>query len=365
MKLFEKTFLPASLLLFIFSFLIFSCDDEGSEPIPCKYSIDVSEFEIIRINQENVIVFMEIDDDDLNDVEALGYVWSESADSVNLENADGAFVAETVVEDNIHQLDGLQPNTTYKVRAYVTTGIKTFFSNQLVFTTIDEDGVKGTVTDIDGNLYETMIIGGNEWMLENIRVTHYRDGSSIDGNIEDEKWSSLTTGAYGVYPYDKIDGFETEEEIMQAYGVLYNWYAVDDERGLAPEGWHVASDEEWRQLEMALGMSEADSKDTDMRGSDQGIQMKIEATYPAPHPRWDEGNVSTNSSGFSVVPGGARYPGRGNFGYKGFAANFWTATGVGTGDAWLRGFVYHNDKVGRFIDDKSYGFSVRCVKDNL
>lgn len=355
--------------LFILVIIFFSGCTEDCENLPCDcdndvVEMDLSEFEIIRINQKNVIVQIEIDDEEIGLVNELGFVWSEGENNITIENADGSFVPEEITENNLHQLNGLKTNTDYTVRAYATSTNNTFYSEQISFTTIAKDGTKGSVTDIDGNDYETIIYGGDEWMLENLKVTHYSDGSVINTNIADEQWGSINYGAYGFYPHEKIDGFDSDAAIINTYGMLYNWYAVNDERQLAPEGWHVATDEEWRRLEMTLGMSEAASKDTDVRGSNQGAQMKIAATYPAQHPRWDAGNVSNNSSVFSVVPGGARYPERGNYGYVGFSVSFWTATEVSTGKSWIRSFMYYKEGVARNIEDKNYGFYLRCVKNN-
>ena len=119
-----------------------------------------------------------------------------------------------------------------------------------------------TVTDIDGNVYETVQIGDQLWMAENLKVTHYQNGDEIPagyagdgippptGFLLDEKWADLTTGAYAVSPIDIIyaNVSTCEGNCSEVYGNLYNWYAVDDSRGLCPEGWHVPSDTEFTVL---------------------------------------------------------------------------------------------------------------------
>lgn len=361
---------PSVLLLIFLTFFVISSCSKDCDNLPCdreidEIEVDVSEFELIRINQENIIVQLEIDDEEIEIITEIGFVWSDSQDSVTIENATGTFLSTEIIEENTHQLNELQTKTKYVVRAYAKISDNTYYSAQITCTTIAEDGTRNSVSDIDGNVYETMIYGGDEWTLVNLKTTRYNDGTIIKTNITDEDWGSLNDGAFGFYPHDKIDGFDSDSAIVNAYGLLYNWYAVNDEKKLAPEGWHVASDEEWRRLEMTVGMSESASKDTDVRGSDQGAQMKIAATFPAQHPRWDAENVSNNSSGFSVVPGGARYPERGNYGYKGFLASFWTATEVSTGNSWMRTFTYYKSGVARNIENKNYGFNIRCVKNNL
>ena len=117
-----------------------------------------------------------------------------------------------------------------------------------------------TVTDIDGNVYETVVIGNQLWMAENLKVTHYSNGDEIPTGFSDEEWYSndswLTTGAYAI--------FENNSSIAEIYGNLYNWYAVDDERGLCPENFHVPSDDEWKELEMFLGMSQEEVDGIDL-----------------------------------------------------------------------------------------------------
>ncbi|MBT5269507.1 MAG: hypothetical protein HOL70_08685, partial [Candidatus Marinimicrobia bacterium] len=124
----------------------------------------------------------------------------------------------------------------------------------LVFTSFLVDCTKETVTDIDGNVYETVKIGDQIWMAENLKVTHYRDGSAITQVTDNTAWSNLSTEAYCIYDNNASNEVDT-------YGALYNWYAVSDGRNIAPEGWHVPTDAEWKELEMYLGMSQPDVDD--------------------------------------------------------------------------------------------------------
>lgn len=354
----------------VFAFFLSSCSDncDKTDTLPCDcleepIFIDMSEFEIVKVKQKQAVLAIEIDDEEVELVNELGFIWG-GEDSLTLEtSAIDSAIADSVIEDYSGLISALEPSTNYFVRAYAKTDDGTSYSGILTFLTISANGTKGTVTDTDGNTYNTMIIGGKEWMLENLKVTHYRDGSPIKTDISARSWGVIRYGAYGIYPFDNIEAFESDSAVVDAYGLHYNWYAVNDERGISPEGWHVPTDDEWRELEMSLGMSEAQSLDTDMRGSDQGYKMKIQATWPKPHPRWDAGNKSSNSSGMSIIPGGARYEGNGSFGYKGFFANLWTATEVGTSNAWGRSFVFSEGKIGRNIEDKNHGFNVRCVRD--
>jgi uncharacterized protein (TIGR02145 family) len=182
------------------------------------------------------------------------------------------------------------------------------------------------VTDIDGNVYKTVKIGNQLWMVENLKVTHYRNGDPINHVTDMSEWPS--GASYSNYDNDTTNG--------STYGRLYNWYAVDDSRNIAPEGWHVATDEDWNELEMFLG-------------SDAGGKLKATGTIEGGDGLWYEPNEgATNESGFSALPGGLiRIAYGAIFDGLGEAAVFWTSTGsVGpTGSAWVRSLADNSSAV--------------------
>jgi uncharacterized protein (TIGR02145 family) len=192
------------------------------------------------------------------------------------------------------------------------------------------------VTDKDGNVYKTVKIGKQEWMSENLNVEHYRNGDVIPQVQSEKKWSELETGAWCYYENKTING--------PSYGKLYNWYAVNDPRGLAPEGWHVPSDSEWTKLTDYLGGAEI-----------AGKKMKSTSGWYA------DGN-GTNSSGFTAFPGGVRYY-DGFYSLIGKLGYFWSASENGLNYAWYRFLNFDFSDVSRFNYYKDYGFSVRCVRD--
>ncbi|MCH9718221.1 MAG: fibrobacter succinogenes major paralogous domain-containing protein, partial [Gammaproteobacteria bacterium] len=149
-------------------------------------------------------------------------------------------------------------------------------------------------------------------------------------------------------------GSDDEVTNLANYGRLYNWYAVDDARGLCPSGWHVPTDGEFTTLEMELGMSESEANDTGWRGTDHGSQMK---SSPGDNPSWN----GTNTSGFSGLAGGYRRY-NGDFYYVGNNGYFWSASASGT-YAWSRGLDGGLAEVVRDNDFLRSGFSVRCVRD--
>ncbi|HOX84790.1 MAG TPA: fibrobacter succinogenes major paralogous domain-containing protein [bacterium] len=204
--------------------------------------------------------------------------------------------------------------------------------------------------DIDGNRYRTVKIGEQWWMAENLKVTHYRNGEAIANITENDAWGNPETGAY--CSYDNNDGN------VPTYGRLYNWYAVNDLRGLAPEGWHVPSDEEWKQLEMYLGMSQSEADDIGWRGTNEGGKLKETTTT-----HWQNPNTgATNESGFSALPGGCRND-VGVFHNIGKYTLYWSSLESHANRAWHRDLGFSRSEVVRFYDHKLYGFSVRCVKD--
>lgn len=198
-----------------------------------------------------------------------------------------------------------------------------------------------TVTDIDGNVYQTVTIGTQVWMEENLKVTHYRNGDSIPNVTDGAAWSTLTTGAYCEYNTDSAN--------VPTYGRLYNWYAVADSRNIAPVGWHVATDSEWQTL-------------SDSLGGDLVAGGKLKEAGTA---QWNSPNTgATNESGFSALPGGYRYFGSGTYFTMGNYASFWSSTEYSSSYAWGLFLGYDNLGITRGGYVKGYGFSVRCVRDN-
>jgi len=160
-------------------------------------------------------------------------------------------------------------------------------------------------------------------------------------------WHYSTTGAYcNLYNDDKYS---------DTYGSLYNWYAVNDSRNIAPEGWHVPTDEEWKQLEMYVGMSQSETDDTHWRGTDEGDKLKSTSG-------WGTNGSGTDDYAFSALSSGYR----GNDGYYnnlGSCTCFWSSTENGGDNAWFRKLCYDYTEIYRNLGSDQFGFSVRCVKD--
>ncbi len=198
----------------------------------------------------------------------------------------------------------------------------------------------GTMTGNDGTTYATVKIGDQWWMAENLKETKYRNGDDIPKVEDNSTWAGLSTGARCAY--------NNSESTANTYGYLYNWYAVDDDRNIAPSGWRVPTDAEWTTLTTYLGGE-----------SVAGGKLKETGTT-----HWNSPNTgATDESGFSALPGGYRYFSSGVFYHLGYLAQFWSATESSTDHAWNRYLDYHNSDVRRYNDTKRYGFSVRLVRD--
>ena len=220
----------------------------------------------------------------------------------------------------------------------------------------------GDPLEYQGYVYETVQIGDQCWFAENLRSENYEDGDEIPAGLDDEEWSSTTSGAMAVYGEgsnscntQSPDGDACDPNWSLAeYGRLYNWYAVNDMRGLCPSGWHVPSDDEWTTMEVSLGMNPEDANATGWRGTNQGAQLKATSG-------WLDGGNGSNVSGFSATPGGNRdYWGA--YYHAGTTATFWTGT-IDQSASWARR-IELDERINRYTSSHPNGWSVRCLKDS-
>jgi uncharacterized protein (TIGR02145 family) len=212
-----------------------------------------------------------------------------------------------------------------------------------------------TVTDIDGNVYNTVEIDSQCWMAENLKVERYRDGSNIPTGLSDAAWAASTSGAFAVY--------NNEAANKATYGLLYNWFAAVDSRALCPAGWHVPTDGEWTQMITVLDPGACGSCTGSSHSFTAGGTMKTTGTLGAGTGLWQAPNtLATNSSGFSGLPSGLRND-VGFFLFQQFTGYWWTSTAFSSSRAWGRVLSYDSGFAFRSNYDKNYGLSVRCLKD--
>jgi uncharacterized protein (TIGR02145 family) len=199
------------------------------------------------------------------------------------------------------------------------------------------------ITDIDGNSYDTVRIGTQTWMSENLNVSRFRNGDFIPEAKTEEEWIKAGENkqpAWCYYDNDTTNGVK--------YGKLYNWYAVIDLRGLAASGWHIPSDSEWVIL-------------TDHIGDDEIKEKKLKSTTGWANYEGQIGN-GNNKSEFSALPGGYRDQ-NGAFSSMSYGGNWWCLTENNTLEAWDRYFNSIIHDADRFSTNKGNALSVRCVKD--
>jgi uncharacterized protein (TIGR02145 family) len=222
----------------------------------------------------------------------------------------------------------------------------------------------GTVKDVDGNVYQTVKIGNQWWMAENLNVKRYRNGDSIsymgdayEQTFDSAKWLKSDSGAWCK---GRID-------------YLYNGYAALDQRNIAPEGWHIPTDEDWKQLEKHIGMSQSEIDKVNWRGTKEANKLRLSA-----NPFWNKSPDlyeiwGTNESGFTALPNGcvvvsartdpfglpkvsARYSAFGEM-------SFWWSSSLEGNQMWYRYLDQNKGGVFRYFGPMNYGFSIRCVKD--
>jgi uncharacterized protein (TIGR02145 family) len=235
---------------------------------------------------------------------------------------------------------GLSPNTTYYLKAYAKNSAGTGYGNEVSFITKQDTIVK----DIDNNTYKIITAGTQVWMAENLKTTHYNDGTEIPLVTDNSAWSNLTGPGYCWFN-NNMSTYKPD------YGALYNWFVTDSlstgGKNVCPVGWHVPSDAEWTLLVRLYG-------DESVAG---GMLKESGTTH------WDSPNTgATNASLFTAVAAGYRH-------YNGTFASFhtngywWSATPYNSSTAWRR-FMYNSSAgINRAYLEKNCGFSIRCIKN--
>jgi uncharacterized protein (TIGR02145 family) len=187
--------------------------------------------------------------------------------------------------------------------------------------------------------FKTVKIGNQHWMKHNLNVNHFRNGAPIPHAKTDKEWVKAGENEQPAWCY-----YDNDSENEKKYGKLYNWFAVNDPRGLAPQGYHIPTDEEWEELVSYVG-----GKDV------AGIKLKSQS-------RWKDNGNGTDEFGFTALPGGLRFS-DGYFDDVGYGGYWWSATEDVANNAWYRYMGYGYSDVGRSSNVKELGFSVRCVRD--
>ncbi len=206
------------------------------------------------------------------------------------------------------------------------------------------------ITDVDGNFYPTIGIGDRTWMQKNLDVSHYRNGDVIPQVTDFNEWALLTTGAWCWYNNDSATYAAT-------YGKIYNWYAVNDPRGLAPEGYEIPSNSDFGMLTVFIDPSANAGCSSCNFSETAGGALKEAGTT-----NWYENSGASNSSQFTALPGGVRN--ETEFLYQSYLARFWSSTEAGAEEAYLMSLSYDATYAASNVFYKNWGHSVRCIKSN-
>jgi uncharacterized protein (TIGR02145 family) len=218
----------------------------------------------------------------------------------------------------ISEISGLNSHTPYYIRAYASNKLGTGYGKVIYVKPFQT-----TVADIEGNIYFTVSIGTQVWTVENLKVKKYQNGDPIPNIQDNSTWNNLEAGAYCDY--------ENDSSNRKNFGILYNWYAASDSRNLAPEGWRVASYEDYQVLVDFLG------------GPNEAEEKMIKGD-------------------FNALASGKRNR-DGNFFDQDLYPYFWTSTEYHKGSTWARYLVLDGGELNIHNRSKNYGFPIRCVRE--
>ncbi len=340
-----KKFIKGVITLVSFYIILFqiSCKKQESE-VPT-----VSTDSISAITGNSAVCGGTIISDGGGIIRARGVCWSQNnmptlEDNTNDEGAGTA--------NFISKMTNLEPSTIYYVRAYATNISGTAYGEVLSFTTREKTS---GVTDIDGHFYKSVVIGTQVWITENLKTTHYTDGTEIPFITDNNEWGNLadndTDRAYCYYNNNANGEAET-------YGVLYTWAAATNGlgsdsinqnivQGVCPDGWHIPSDAEWRQL--------VDYISADGYADNVGTALKATSG-------WIEDGNGIDAYGFNALPAGSRSSEDGIFSNPGFCS-WWSSTDNNLVYAYRKRLNYFYTYIENMNSAKSSGYSVRCIKD--
>ena len=346
-------------ILIISAILIFACSTD-SEGNACIYEPTLTTQAVTNITETsatlNGVISIVSENCDVPNNTEQGFVYSTEIQPTLEDtqvNVNGTEISTTI--------EGLTPNTTYYVRAFLTNNFGEFYGNEMDFTTNEVGGCDeaGTVTDQDGNSYDYLCYGDQAWTVENAEMVTYRDGTPIPEVTGVTEWRNLTTGAWAYYDNDP-----TKPR-------LYNWYAVmgihdtdpnTPNKEFAPEGWHVPSDAEWTTLENYL-IANGFNYDGTTTGNKIEKAMASTTGWNSSTEPGAVGNDQSlnNSSGFNAFPEGFRGQ-LSTFYSEGNGAFFWSSAEFSSG-AWDRNLYYSSSILNRSVSAKQDGLSVRFVRD--
>jgi len=303
----------------------YGCEKEDPVTLP-----ELSTIPFTGITSASVISGGKITSEGGASVTSRGVCWASHSNPAIIDN----FTSDGIGAGSyISSITGLSSGIDYYIRAYAINSAGTAYGNEFHFIT--------PVTDIDGNIYSTIIIGKQVWMSMNLKTTKLNDNTDIPDITENASWSTLSTPAYCWYKND-------EDFNKPRYGALYNWFAVNTDK-LCPAGWHVPGEGEWKILSDYVG--------GDFYASGK---LKEQGTLD-----WTNPNTgATDHFGFTALPGGYRTGlASGSFRTRRYYGWWWTRTEYDLTGARARLMTYDESEIAAGTGLKRNGYSVRCVKD--
>jgi uncharacterized protein (TIGR02145 family) len=338
MKIIFRISIPILILI-----LLFSCKKNGKQ----AFTPDITTTPVTEILYTTAKSGGTVTNDGGAQIVASGVCWGTNSGATieNNRTIDGAGT-----ETFASSITGLTPGAVYYLRAYAINSAGTSYGNEITFTThvtgvkFNPDLTYGTVTDIEGKSYNTISIGIQVWMAENLKTSKLNDGTEIPLIVNNAEWTNGLSPAYCWF--DNNEAF-----YGNIYGAYYNWFSVSSGK-LCPAGWHVPSDSEWQLLITYLGGSNTAGSKIKEAGTNNWIFSN---------------NDATNASGFTALPSGLRGSLDGTFSGQGFYGGWWSTTELNASPlsaAWSRWIHSDTTVVVRSELFKKDGFSVRCIKDN-
>jgi len=268
-------------------------------------------------------------------------------EQIQLDRIVDGYLSESVTMN----LTGLTSGVTYHYRVRAVNEKGTTYGDDMTFTT--------SIIDFDGNLYNAVIIGDQTWMTENLKVTKFKQGTSVPLVTDNTAWTNLSTPGYCWYNNDEAN--------KENYGALYNWYAIIT-GNLCPDGWHVPSFDEWSALDYYL-VTNGYNYDGTTSGNKLAKALASASGWESNLNPGAVGNTDypskRNASGFTALPGGCRTGDDGSFFNIGYTGEFWSITEFPADPTFVYFLLinYQNPDDSYQAFSKEFGFSVRCLRD--